>query len=226
MLTARPLLEWALGPGQFGAIARGALPSRVGEKLLNRHAASARGVGVHQSGSNGVPSPPQVRRPSAPLLRSGPSTAEVACSRRSPPQVRAPFPGSPVGSSRIRPATRRRTRPSSETHTLRAASRPGARIISSPRTSRPLHRPWRCGSGRSSARTPRRASGRQPYPRSTDQDHSRSGEPVYGRRRPDHRPEAGSEVTTSRTLNEWAAPDDGARVGLLASNPRLLVFTL
>jgi len=52
---------------------------------------------------------------------------------------------------------------------------PGARIISSSRTSRPLHRPWRCGSGRSSARTPRRASGRQPYPRSTDQDHSRSG---------------------------------------------------
>ncbi len=124
MLTARPLLDWALGPGQFGAIARGALPSRVGEKLLNRQAASARGVGVHQSGSNGVPSPPQVRRPSAPLLRSGPSTAEVACSRRSPPQVRAPFPGSPVGSSRIRPATRRRTRPSSETHNLRAASRP------------------------------------------------------------------------------------------------------
>ena len=131
---------------------------------------------------------------SAPLLRSGPSTAEVACSGRSPPQVRAPFRGSPVGSSRIRPAARRRTRPSSETHNLRAASRPGARIISSPRTSRPLHRPWRCGSGRSSARTPRRASGRQPYPRSTDQDHSRSGEPVYGRRRPDHRPEAGSEV--------------------------------
>ena len=111
---------------------------------------------------------------SAPLLRSGPSTAEVACSGRSP-QVRAPFPGGPVGSSRIRPAARRRTRPSSETHNLRAASRPGARIISSPRTSRPLHRPWRCGSGRSSARTPRRASGRQPYPRSTDQDHSRSG---------------------------------------------------
>jgi len=51
---------------------------------------------------------------SAPLFRSGPSTAEVACSGRSPPQVRAPFRGSPVGSSRIRPAARRRTRPSSK----------------------------------------------------------------------------------------------------------------
>ena len=36
----------------------------------------------------------------------------------------------------------------------------------------------------------------------------------------------GAKSTTSRTLNEWAAPDDGARVWLLASNPRLLVFTL